>query len=180
MECELLDAGVFDEDRYFDVFVEYAKGGPEDILVKITAANRGPDVAELHLLPTLWFRNNWAQWIAESNRIAEKPIIRQIKAAAGTSSVAATHSLLGEFILYCEGDVPLLFTDNTTNNQRLFPDYPNDSQHVKDGINDYVVQGNQSAVNPRETGTKMAAHYQVKARCTGRIFFLSVTLATAK
>ena len=112
MEYELLDTGVFNDDRYFDVFVEYAKAGPEDILVRITAANRGPDAAELHLLPTLWFRNDWASWIAESNRAAEKPNLRQIEAAAGTSAVAATHSLLGEFVLSCEGEVPLLFTDN--------------------------------------------------------------------
>ena len=106
MEYELLDTGVFDEDRYFDVFVEYAKAGPEDILVKITAVNRGPEAAELHLLPTLWFRNDWAPWIAESNRAAEKPVLRQIEAAAGTSAVAATHPLLGEFVLSCEGEAP--------------------------------------------------------------------------
>ncbi len=106
MEYELLDTGVFNEDRYFDVFVEYAKASPEDILVRITAVNRGPDPAELHLLPTLWFRNDWASWIAESNRAAEKPNLRQIEAAAGTSAVAATHSPLGEFILSCEGEVP--------------------------------------------------------------------------
>ena len=85
MEYELLDTGVFNDDRYFDVFVEYAKASPEDILVRITAANRGPDPAELHLLPTLWFRNDWASWIAESNRAAEKPDLRQIDAAAGTA-----------------------------------------------------------------------------------------------
>ena len=83
MEYELLDTGVFNDDRYFDVFVEYAKAGPEDILVRITAANRGPDAAELHLLPTLWFRNDWSSWIAESNRAAEKPNLKQIKAAGG-------------------------------------------------------------------------------------------------
>src|SRR5512135_2984307 len=147
-EYELLDTGVFEDDRYFDVFVEYAKAGPEDILVKITAANRGPEAAELHLLPTLWFRNNWASWIAESNRVAEKPNIKQIKAAAGTSAVAATHPLLGEFIFASEGEVPLLFTDNTTNNERLFPGQPSESPYVKDGINNYVVQGNKAAVNP--------------------------------
>ncbi len=99
MEYELLDTGIFNDDRYFDVFVEYAKAGPEDILVRITAVNRGPDAAELHLLPTLWFRNDWASWIAESNRSPEKPNLKQIGAAAGTSAVAATHPLLGEFIL---------------------------------------------------------------------------------
>ena len=162
MEYELLDTGVFDGDRYFDVFVEYAKAGPEDILVRITAANRGPDAAELHLLPTLWFRNDWATWIAESNRAAEKPNLKQIEAAAGTSAVAATHPLLGEFILSCEGEVPLLFTENETNNARLFPDYPNDSPYVKDGINNCVVEGNQGAVNPGKQGTKVAAHYRLK------------------
>ncbi len=116
------------------------------------AANRGPDAAELHLLPTLWFRNDWASWIAESNRAAEKPNLRQIEAAAGTSAVAATHPLLGEFILSCEGEVPLLFTENETNHERLFPGQKNDSPYVKDGINNCVVQGNQGAVNPEKTG----------------------------
>jgi hypothetical protein len=161
MEYELLDTGVFNGDRYFDVFVEYAKAGPEDILVRITAANRGPDAAELHLLPTLWFRNDWAAWIAESNRAAEKPNLRQIKAAAGASAVAATHPLLGEFVLSCEGEVPLLFTENTTNHEKLFGQ-KNETYYVKDGINDCVVQGNPCAVNPEQQGTKVAAHYQVK------------------
>src|SRR5512137_120790 len=109
MEYELLDTGVFNDDRYFDILVGYAKAGPEDILVQITAANRGPDAAELHLLPTLWFRNCWSSWIAESNRCTEKPNLKQIKAAAGVSAVSADHPLLGEFTLSCEGDVPLLF-----------------------------------------------------------------------
>jgi hypothetical protein len=160
-EYELLDTGVFDDDRYFDVFVEYAKAGPEDILVKITAANRGPQAAQLHLLPTLWFRNNWASWIAESNRVPDKPNLKQIKAGAGTRSVAAAHPLLGEFVLSCEGEVPLLFTENTTNNERLFPGHPNESRYVKDGINNFLVQGNKAAVNPEKQGTKVAAHYQV-------------------
>ena len=120
MEYELLDTGVFNEDRYFDVFVEYAKGDAEDILVQITAVNRGPEAAELHLLPTLWFRNDWSAWIAESNRAPSKPSLKQIKAATGASAVAAAHPLLGEFTLSCEGDVPLLFTENETNHERLF------------------------------------------------------------
>src|SRR5208337_3484774 len=160
MEYELLDTGVFKEDRYFDVFVEYAKAGPDDILVRITAANRGPDTAELHLLPTLWFRNDWSSWIAESNRAAEKPNLEQIQAPAGTSAVAAQHSLLGEFLLSCEGEVPLLFTENETNSERLFGQ-KNESPYVKDGINNCVVQGNQGAVNPGKQGTKVAAHYRV-------------------
>jgi hypothetical protein len=161
MEYELLDTGVFNGDRYFDVFVEYVKGGAEDILVKITAQNRGPEAAELHLLPTLWFRNDWATWISESNRAAEKPSLKQVKATSGTSTVQATHSLLGEFIFSCEGEVPLLFTDNTTNNDRLFPGQPNADPYVKDGINDFVVQGRKGAVNPGKTGTKVAAHYRL-------------------
>jgi hypothetical protein len=162
MEYELLDTGVFEDNHYFDVFVEYAKAGPEDILVKITAANRGPDAAELHLLPTLWFRNDWSSWIAESNRSPKKPNLKQFKGAPGTSVIAATHPLLGEFIFFCEGDVPLLFTENETNHVRLFPGQKNESPWVKDGINDFVVQGNQAAVNPDKHGTKVAAHYRLK------------------
>ena len=163
MEYELLDTGVFQDDRYFDVFVEYAKGAPEDILVRITAINRGPDAAGLHLLPTLWFRNDWSAWIAESNRAPEKPHIKQVEAPAGVTAVAAAHPLLGAFIVSCEGDVPLLFTENETNHERLFPGTGarNESRHVKDGINDCVVHGRRDAVSPDPQGTKVAAHYQV-------------------
>jgi hypothetical protein len=159
MEYELLDTGVFNDNRYFDVFVEYAKAGPEDILVRITAVNRGPDAAEIHLLPTLWFRNDWSSWIAESNRSPEKPTLKQLKSPAGASAVAVDHPLMGEFILSCEGDVPLLFTENETNHERLFGQ-KNESCCVKDGINDYVVQGRQETVNSDKIGTKVAAHYQ--------------------
>jgi len=157
MEYELLDTGVFDQDRYFDVFVEYAKGGPEDILVQITAVNRGPEKAELHLLPTLWFRNDWATWIAKPT---EKPMLKQIRGPAGTSAMTAQHPILGTYYLYCEGNVPLLFTENETNNDLLFPEHPNASPYVKDGINNSVVQGHQTAVNPDHQGTKAAAHYR--------------------
>jgi hypothetical protein len=161
MEYELLDTGVFNEDRYFDIFVEYAKAGPEDILVKITAVNRGHEAADLHLLPTLWFRNDWSAWIAESNRAEKKPLIKQIKSKAGTSEAVVSHTKLGEFLFSCEGNVPLLFTENETNHVKLFPGQANESMFVKDGINDYVVQGNKNAVNPEKYGTKVAAHYQV-------------------
>ena len=161
MEYELLDTGVFKDDRYFDVFVEYAKAGPEDILIKISAVNRGPDAAELHLLPTLWFRNDWASWIAESNRSSAKPTLRQVESDAGATVVAATEPLLGGFILSCEGEVPLLFTENETNNERLFPGQKNVSPFVKDGINNRVIHGRQDAVNPAKQGTKVAAHYKV-------------------
>jgi hypothetical protein len=161
MEYELLDTGIFDEDRYFDVFVEYAKGGAEDLLVKITVANRGPDAAELHLLPTLWFRNDWSKWIADSNRAAVKPSLEQAKAPAGTSAVAASHPLLGDFVLACDAEVELLFTENETNHALLFPGQQNDDLFVKDGINDCVVQGRMETVNPRRQGTKVAAHYKM-------------------
>ncbi len=157
MEYELLDTGVFKQDRYFDVFVEYAKDGPEDILVQITAINRGPEKAELHLLPTLWFRNDWASWIAGP---ARKPILKQSQGPAGTSAIVAQHSTLGTLHLYCDGEVPLLFAENETNNARLFPQYPNASPYVKDGINNYVVQAQKNAVNPGKTGTKASAHYR--------------------
>src|SRR2546421_1488230 len=112
LEYELLDTGVFDGNRYFDILVEYAKATIDDILIRITARNRGPEAAELHLLPTLWFRNDWASWIAEPNRAAVKPNLKYSEAAAGTSAIAATHPLLGEFTLSCEGELPLLFTEN--------------------------------------------------------------------
>ena len=156
MEYELLDTGIFNADRYFDVFVEYAKQTPEDILIQISVSNRGPEPATLHLLPTLWFRNTWAWWPA-----TPEPSLKQVCIPKGVSVVAATHADLGTRYLYCEGDVPLLFTDNETNNLRLFGT-PNPSRYVKDGINNYVVQGNQDAVNPGRTGTKCAAHYQLQ------------------
>ncbi len=161
MEYELLDTGVFHDDRYFDVFVEYAKAGPEDILVRISAANRGPEASELHLLPTLWFRNDWSTWIAESNRTGEKPNLSQINTQPGITALKVTHPILGEFILSCDGEVPLLFTENETNHARLFPGHTNESPFVKDGINDFIVYGNQSAVNPERQGTKASAHYEL-------------------
>jgi hypothetical protein len=158
MEYELLDTGVFEEDRYFDVFVEYAKGGPEDLLVQITAANRGPEAAELHLLPTLWFRNDWASWVAAPSG---KPTLQHVEAPAGMGAIAAIHPVVGSYYLHCEGEAALLFTENETNNARLFPGYPNASPYVKDGINSCVVDGHREAVNPDRLGTKAAAHYRL-------------------
>jgi hypothetical protein len=169
MEYELLDTGVFNDDRYFDVFVEYAKGGPEDILVQITVVNRGPEAAELHVLPTLWFRNDWASWVA---RPSEKPVIKQVTPPSsppykggepgGITVIEAIHPVLGTHTLYCEGDAPLLFTENETNHARLGLDYPDTGPYLKDGINNYVVLGQHGAVNPEKMGTKVSAYYQVK------------------
>jgi hypothetical protein len=153
LEYELLDTGLFDEDRYFDVFVEYAKAGPEDLLIRITSHNRGPEAAELHLLPTLWFRNRWS-----TSPSVERPLLRQRAAVEGAEVIAAKDRRLSRLYLYCESGASLLFTENESNNQRLFGT-ANPSPYVKDGINDYVVHGVTEAVNPAQRGTKAAAHY---------------------
>jgi hypothetical protein len=152
-EYELIDTGVFDQDRYFDVFVEYAKESPEGILIQISIYNRGPEAAELHVLPTLWFRNQWS-WQGGPDR----PALHQVASHRGTAVIKAIDPRLGERWLYCEGTVPLLFTENETNTQRIFG-VPNRIPYVKDGINNYIVHGQEGAVNPEKKGTKAAAHY---------------------
>ena len=153
LEFELLDTGVFDEDRYFDVFVEYAKASAEDILIRITAVNHGPEPAQLHLLPTLWFRNIWS-WSQNTPR----PSLRKAENHTPDALIEMHHQYYGKRWLYCEGSPELLFTENETNAQRLFG-VPNGSSYVKDAINDYVVHGVKEAVNPEQAGTKMAALY---------------------
>jgi hypothetical protein len=148
-EYELLDTGVFDKDRYFDVFVEYAKAAEEDLLIQITVSNRGPEPATLHVLPTLWFRNIWS-WGGDVPR----PELRQ----GASDMIAASHSDLGGRVLFCEGAAALLFTENETNTERLF-DAANRTPYVKDAIDSYVVHGRRDAVNPEQKGTKAAAHY---------------------
>jgi hypothetical protein len=155
MEYELIDTGVFDADRYFDVVVEYAKATPEDILVTVTVANRGRAAATLHVLPTLWFRNTWS-----SRGEGPKLGLRRLEGSPTVSVVGASHAELGDRYLYCDESPLLLFTGNDTNTERLFGE-PNRTPWVKDAINDYVVHGRTDAVNPAQTGTKVAAHYQV-------------------
>jgi hypothetical protein len=159
MEYELLDTGVFNENRYFDVFVEYAKESPENILIKITVHNRGSEAADIHVLPTLWFRNDWASWITTPR---EKPTLSQTKGSAGDLAITAAHPTLGSYQLVCDGDVELLFTENSTNHARLGLNYPDVGPYLKDAINNYVVHGSENAVNPEKTGTKAAAHYRLK------------------
>ncbi len=154
-EYELIDTGVFDQDRYFDVFVEYAKESPEDMLIQITIYNRGPEAAEVHVLPTLWFRNQWS-WHGGPDR----PTLQQVDGSPGMGVIKAIDPRLGERWLSCEGDVPLLFTENETNTQRIFG-VPNRSAYVKDSINNYIVHGQEGAVNPEKRGTKVAAHYRL-------------------
>jgi hypothetical protein len=155
MEYELLDTGVFKGDRYFDVFVEYAKQTPEDILIQINVCNRGPEPASVHVLPTLWFRNTWTWWVD-----TPKPFLTEIADNNGSPVVEATHAELGKRYLYCNGDAALLFTENETNNERIFGT-ANANLYVKDAINDCVVNGNMDAVNPKGTGTKASAQYRI-------------------
>jgi hypothetical protein len=161
LEYELLDTGVFDEDRYFDVFVEYAKADPEDLLIRITVHNRGPEAAPIHVLPTMWFRNTW-MWASNPVR----PELRQV----GSTTVRATHQQLGERLLVCDGEPELLFTENDSNTFRLWGQ-PNEQPYVKDAFHEYVVNGNTGAVNPSKEGTKTAAHYSAEVPAGGSVTF---------
>ncbi|MBZ5537241.1 MAG: glucosidase [Acidobacteriia bacterium] len=155
-EFELIDTGVFDENRYFDVFVEYAKATPEDICIRITAHNRGPDSAELHLLPTLWFRNTWS-W----NGASRRPRLTRADGVQGASVIAVDHHEYGKRWLVCDGSPELLFTENESNARRLWGG-ENRTPYVKDGIHEYIVHGEQGAVNPAQTGTKASAHFSFR------------------
>jgi hypothetical protein len=152
-EYELIDTGVFDDDHYWDVFVELAKAEPEDLSFRITAVNNGPEPATLHLLPHLWFRNTWAV-----HPTAEPRPLLEAQPHPRCPTICARHSALGAHYLYCDGAGELLFTDNETNHFRLWGQ-PNPTPFQKDGINDYVVNGRHDAVNPNQQGTKSAAHY---------------------
>src|SRR5438132_2913227 len=154
-EFELMDTCVFEGDRYFDVLVEYAKAAPDDLLIRITATNRGDEAAELHLLPTVWFRNT-GSWDASATR----PVLRAGRAVADHALIETEHEALGPRWLYCEGAPELLFTENETNGERLWGE-ANPSPYVKDGINACVVDGEQDAVNPAAVGTKAAARYRM-------------------
>jgi len=156
-EYELLDTGVFDEDRYFDVFAEYAKAEPDDLLIRVTAHNRGPEPATLHLLPTLWFRNTWS-WKEDS----PKPVLRQVSDGV----IRASHAELGDHSLTCVGEPELLFTENESNATRLW-DQPNGSPYVKDAVHECLISGKREAVNPGKVGTKAAAHYILEVPAGG-------------
>jgi hypothetical protein len=159
-EYELLDTGVFEGDRYFDVFVRYAKADWDDICIQIEAHNRGPETAGLHLLPTLWFRNTWSA--------PNGPARPAITAMAGGRGLAArAHGDLPGFELACDGEFTPLFTDNETNTQRIFGT-PNATPYVKDGFDRYLVHGDAGAVNPARAGTKACAHYQLSIEAGGR------------
>src|SRR6266849_5432985 len=155
-EFELMDTGVFNENRYFDVFIEYAKAAPEEILIKITAWNRGPEAAQLDLLPTLWFRNIWS--------FGEKhghPKLSRDPDLMGAAVVEAEESRYGKRWFLAEGSPEMLFTENETNFRRVFG-YPAGSPYVKDSFHEYVIDGVKEAVNPAQKGTKCAARYRFK------------------
>lgn len=155
-EYELEDTGIFNEDRYFDVYVEYAKNDPEDILIQINIFNRGPVESEIYILPTLWFKNDWS-WF--QNTI--KPEIKQIKEKNNIFVIKTSHPELEEMYFYCESPKELLFTENETNLQKIDGTI-NSSNYVKDSINDYIVNGDKKAVNPELTGTKFSPSYILK------------------
>ena len=163
-EFELADTGVFDDHRYFDVTVEYAKGSTEDILIKIIVENRGPEAAPLRVLPTVWFRNTWS-WDTSVRR----PVLRAEPPVRDAATVALHEPDYGRRWLYCQGEPPLLFTENDTNTQRLFG-HAHD-RYFKDGINDFVVHGAAGAVNPDRLGSKAAAHYRTIVPAGGRVEF---------
>ncbi|HEV7199445.1 MAG TPA: glucosidase [Candidatus Limnocylindria bacterium] len=156
-EYELLDTGAFDEDRYFDVFLEYAKESPEATLIRITVHNRGPESATLRVMPTLWFRNTWS-WDPDPPR----PVLRQ----AEPGVIEATHHELGTMRLTCEGSPELLFTENESNSARLWGQV-NATSYVKDAFHEFVVAGRADAVNPALEGTKAAAHYALEIPAGG-------------
>jgi len=150
-EFELIDTGIFNDDKYFDVFVEYAKNDTEDVLIKITVNNRGKEPASLHVLPTVWFRNTWA-WGYDDY----KPLM----SAPGNGQVRVEHNILGNFYLYCEANPEILFTENETNTKRLY-NHNDGKQFYKDGINNYLIARNSAAINAERKGTKAAANYEI-------------------
>ncbi len=154
-EFELIDTGIFNEDKYFDVFVEYAKAAPEDICVKIEIFNRGNEPAPLRVLPTIWFRNTWT-WFKDST----KPNMKKIEGSHNLSIIELEHKHYGQRWLYCENANEVLFTENETNNQRLY-NAQNALPFVKDGVNEYIVHGQKHKVNPAAEGTKASAHYRL-------------------
>jgi hypothetical protein len=156
-EYELVDTGIFDESRYFDVVVEYAKNEPEDLLIRISVTNRGPEAAAIHLLPTLWFRNTWS-WGRDNRRPAISAKTSTGATSAKVQQLVAKHWELGTNTLYCAGADQLLFTENETNSERLFG-VASRTPYVKDAFDAYLIGGKHEAVNPAATGTKAAAHY---------------------
>jgi Glycosyl hydrolase family 63 C-terminal domain len=171
-EFELIDTGVFNENRYFDVFIEYAKASPDDIFIRVTAFNRGPETAPLHVLPTLWFRNTWS-WGRTGEGYWPKPKI----AAQDENTLLAEHASLGKYRLEIEPGGDLLLTENETNMQRLFG-FPSPGPYVKDAFHEYVVHGCRDAVNPARTGTKAAAHFRLQIPA-GQSAELRLRLASA-
>ena len=174
LEFELVDTGLFEDDRYFDVFAEYAKAGPDDLLIKITVANRGPEAARLHLLPTVWYRNTWSWGLGH-----RRPRMAAADAPAGTAAISIRHESYPDLALSCEGKPEILFTENESNGERLWG-IENASPYVKDAFHDYVVGGRNDAVNPARLGSKAAALYVLDVPAGGsKVVRLRLTTADA-
>jgi len=173
-EYEFFDSGIFDEDRYFDVFIEYAKAGADDILIRITAINRGPEPASLHILPTLWLRNTWS-WGWEHDEIP-RPTLKEISSGRQERIqwVEAQHATLGRYLMACEEPDALIFTENETNSERLFGS-PGPTPFVKDAFHAFVIDRREKAVNPGKSGTKAAAVYR-KTAAPGESFKVRLRL----
>ncbi|HXV84382.1 MAG TPA: glucosidase [Candidatus Binatia bacterium] len=175
-EYELVDTGVFDQSRYFDVIVEYAKAQPEDLLIRISISNRGPEAAPIDVLPTLWFRNTWS-WGRDGRRPAISAAVTPTQQKSQIPTLAAKHWELGDYLLYCSGADELIFTENETNYERFFK-VPSQSRYLKDAFHVYVVERKHEAINPAATGTKAAARYS-RTLDAGATIHLDLRLSSA-
>ena len=175
-EFELVDTGIFDEGRYFDIVVEYGKLEAEDLLIRLSISNRGGEAAPIQVLPTLWFRNTWS-WGRNDRRPSIARGTSTDLRPSYVSTLVARHWQLGAYVLYCANADELLFTENETNNQRLFG-VPAKSPYVKDAFHEYVVNGKREAVNPAAIGTKAAPRY-VRTIGAGQTITLQLRLAAA-
>ena len=170
-EYELLDTGVFDDDRYFDITVEHAKAAPDDVVMRVSIVNRGPETAEIDVLPTVWFRHTWSG----DGDVAPRPRLRR----EGAGTIVASHPVIGDVLVQTAPHAELLFTDNDTNTERLWGT-PNTSPYVKDGINNFVVEGRRDCVNPEQQGTKVAARHHLVVAPGGEEFvYLRLRSASA-
>lgn len=171
-EYELLDTGVFNDNRYFEIMVDFAKANPDDTCIRLTVVNHGPQDAPLHILPHLWFRNDW--WLKSNSK---RPKLKQNAVTPSFAAIEAQHAELGNYTLFCEGSPQLLFTENETNTERIW-NQPNSQPYVKDAIHNYIIKGDKNAVNPAQTGTKSAAHYTLNVPA-GKSITLRLRLAPA-
>jgi len=179
-EFELVDTGIFDQNKFFDVFVEYTKADENDILIKISAFNHGPENAELHLLPTLWYRNTWS-WgypAGPMGDVNEKPVMKQVESSGNYLTVKGTHTTQGQYYLYAQDAIDLLFTENETNFQRI-SNIENDNPYKKDSFHRYLIESEKDAINPDKSGTKVAAYFH-KVIESGQSYSVQLRISNKK